>query len=347
MKQKYRITRKHYTLSLLFFGVLIVLFGCANDKSDASTLKKKIVRISHSQAVTHPQHLALLEFEKIIEEELGDKFDVEVYPNEILGSSTNAIELVQTGAIDFVVSSTANLETFDDIYEVFSMPYLFDGEESYYKTMNDEGLIDSIFNATDDAGFRGVTWYTAGTRNFYTNTRIETPEDLKGMRLRVIQSPTNVKMMQAFGAAATPMSFGEVYTAIQQGVIDGAENNELALTKNKHGEVAPYYIYNMHQIIPDVLIGNVRFLDSLTDEEQQIFANALEESNRVELELWDEAVEEAVKEAKEMGVEFIETDTKIWKEQVVGLQQEILDENERLVPIYDRIQEINKEVEGE
>lgn len=347
MKQKYRIKRKHYTLSLLFFGVLIVLFGCANDKSDASTLKKKIVRISHSQAVTHPQHLALLEFEKIIEEELGDKFDVEVYPNEILGSSTNAIELVQTGAIDFVVSSTANLETFDDIYEVFSMPYLFDGEESYYKTMNDEGLIDSIFNATDDAGFRGVTWYTAGTRNFYTNTRIETPEDLKGMRLRVIQSPTNVKMMQAFGAAATPMSFGEVYTAIQQGVIDGAENNELALTKNKHGEVAPYYIYNMHQIIPDVLIGNVRFLDSLTDEEQQIFANALEESNRVELELWDEAVEEAVKEAKEMGVEFIETDTKVWKEQVVGLQQEILDENERLVPIYDRIQEINKEVEGE
>ena len=140
--------------------------------------------------------------------------------------------------------------------------------------MNDTDYMNQIYESTDEAGFRVLTWYNAGTRNFYAKTPIHTPEDLKGMKIRVQQSPASVQMMEAFGAAASPMSFGEVYTAIQQGVIDGAENNELALTINKHGEVAKYFSYNKHQMVPDMLIGNLKFLNSLSDEERQVFEEA-------------------------------------------------------------------------
>ena len=151
-----------------------------------------------------------------------------------------------------------------------------------------------------------LTWYNAGTRSF-TQKPIQTPEDLKGLKIRVQQSPASVNMVKAFGAAASPMSFGEVYTAIQQGVIDGAENNELALTNNKHGEVAKYYSYNKHQMVPDMLIGNLKFLNGLSDEERDVFEQAALLSTEVEMTEWDKQVDEAKDIAEnEMGVEFID-----------------------------------------
>ena len=248
---------------------------------------KRIVRIALGQSESHPEYLGLAAFKEHVEKELGDKYEVQVFPNEILGAAQKAIELTQTGAIDFVVAGTANLETFAPVYEIFSMPYLFDSTEVYRRVMGDEVMMNGIYESTDKAGFRVLTWYNAGTRNFYAKKPVRTPEDLKGMKIRVQQSPASVKMMQAFGAAASPMSFGEVYTAIQQGVIDGAENNELALTNNKHGEVAKYFTYNMHQMVPDMLVGNLKFLESLTAEELKVFREAARISTEVELEEWD------------------------------------------------------------
>ena len=149
-------------------------------------------------------------------------------------------------------------------------------------------------------------------------------------------------MAKAFGAAASPMSFGEVYTAIQQGVIDGAENNELALTNNKHGEVAKYFSYNKHQMVPDMLIGNLKFLNSLSDEEREVFEEAARLSTEVELEEWDVQVEEAKKIAQDdMGVEFIDVDIQQFKDKVDGVQDEMLKENPDIQDLYDHIQEIN------
>ena len=109
---------------------------------------------------------------------------------------------------------------------------------------------------------------------YTTNKEINTPDDLKGLKIRVQTSETNVKMLEALGASATPMSFGEVYTGLQQGVIDGAENNELALINNKHGEVAKYYSYTMHLMQPDIVIMSTHLKNSLTDEEEEIFKNS-------------------------------------------------------------------------
>ncbi|MCB2290573.1 TRAP transporter substrate-binding protein [Clostridium sp. CS001] len=324
--------------STLAFG----LIGCSS-----VTKGKRIIRISHSQSSSHPDHLGLMAFEQYIESKLGDKYDVQIFPNELLGPSVKAIELVQTGAIDFAVASTGNLETFDKVYQIFSMPYLFDSVDSYHKVMGDKELITSIFKSTGIAGFEAVTWFEAGTRNFYATTPIRTPDDLKGKKIRVQQSPANVRMMQLFGAAAAPMSFGEVYTAIQSGVINGAENNELALTNNKHGEIAKFYTYNQHQMVPDLLIGNLKFLNGLSPEDRKIFDEAAIECTKVEREEWDSKTEEAKKQAEGMGVEFIQTDVELFKEKVLPLHKELLTKNEKLQPIYDKIQEINKQVKGE
>ncbi len=326
--------------------LILGLAGCASSGGGGTVGHKRIIRISHAQSESHPEHLGLLAFKEYVEENLGDKYEVQIFPNEILGAAQRAIELTQTGAIDFVVAGTANLETFADIYEIFSMPYLFDSVEAYHETMMDTDYMEQIYESTDEAGFRVMTWYNAGTRSFYAKTPIATPEDLKGKKIRVQQSPASVALMQAFGAAASPMSFGEVYTAIQQGVIDGAENNELALTNNKHGEVAKYYAYNNHQMVPDMLIANLKFLNGLSDEEREIFVEAARISTEVEMENWDDQVAEAKRVAEEdMGVEFTEVDIEAFKEKVLPLHEEMLKENPKIQEFYDHIQEINQNVE--
>ena len=304
---------------------------------------KRIIRVALSQSETHPEYTGMEKFKEVVEEKLGDKYEVQIYPNELLGGQTKAIELTQTGAIDFVVAGTPNLEIFADVYEVFSMPYLFTSEEAYFASMNDTDYMEKVYESTDDTGLRVMTWFNVGSRNFYAKKPINTPEDLKGLKMRVQQSPASVKMANAFGAAASPMSFGEVYTAIQQGVIDGAENNELALTENKHGEVAKYYSYTMHQIIPDVLIANLKFLNGLSDEEKEIFYDAAQQATDTEMEAWDTQVEQAKKIAQDdMGVEFIYPDINLFKDKVSNVQQEMLDANPDIQDLYDHIQMYNE-----
>lgn len=331
-------------LTALAFGIAVAvsLTGCGS-----LTGGKRIIRVSHAQSETHPEHLGLPAFKEYVEEKLGDKYEVQIFPNELLGSAQKAIELTQTGAIDFVVAGTANLETFADVYEIFSMPYLFDSEEVYKSVMQDTEYMENVYASTDEAGFRVVTWYNAGTRNFYGKSPIRTPEDLKGKKIRVQQSPASVEMIKTFGAAAAPMGFGEVYTAIQQGVIDGAENNELALTNNKHGEVAKYYSYNKHQMVPDMLVANLKFLNSLSPEDYQVFKEAAALSTEVEMEEWDKSIEEAKKIATdEMGVEFIDVDVEAFKEKVLPLHESMLQENEKIRDLYDHIQAANEKAKG-
>ncbi len=317
---------------------LTVLSGCGS-----SGTSKQIIRIGHNQSSEHPTHIALAAFEEYIEENLGDKYDVEVYPSELLGSQTDMVQLTQTGAIDFCVASNAILETFSKNYEIFNLPYLFSSPEAYHAVMDDSAITDQLFKSTAKAGFEAVTWIDAGTRNFYTVKKpIEKPEDLKGMKIRVQQSPTNVEMMRLLGGSATPMGFGDVYTALQSNIIDGAENNELALTNNGHGDVCKYYSYDMHQMVPDILIGNYNFLENLSDEERAIFEEGFKLVNKVEREEWTNAVEEAKQRAEnEQGVQFYYPDVQPFMDACKPLHETVLNNNPDIKPIYDAIQEYN------
>ena len=324
--------------------ISLTLVGCGRTKSD----DVRVMRVAHNQGESHPIHLALKEFENIVETNTNNKIDIQVYPNELLGGQREAIELTQTGAIDIAVGSISLLESFNKSYSVFNLPYLFDSKEHYHAVMNDDEIMNDIYESTRESGFVGLTWFDAGSRNMYTTDKpIMKPEDLKGKKIRVQQSQTNIRMMELLGGSATPMSFGEVYTAIQQGVIDGAENNELALTSNKHGEVAKYFSYNKHQMIPDLLIGNLSFLNGLSKEEREVFYKAAELSNKEECKQWDVQVKEAKKIAQEqMGVKFIDVDVLAFQKKVKGVQESILKDNAQAKPIYDHIQKVNKKYEG-
>ena len=325
--------------------VTAALSGCGAGGGD----KRQIIRIGHNQATDHPTNIALMAFEEYIEEKLGDKYNVEVYPSELLGSQTDMVQLTQTGAIDFCVASNSILETFSQNYTLFNLPYLFASAEAYHNSMDDPEIVEPIFESTKQAGFEAVTWIDAGTRNFYTvSTEIQTPADLKGLKIRVQQSPTNVEMMSLLGGSATPMGFGDVYTALQSKVIDGAENNEMALTSNGHGDVCKYYSYDMHQMIPDILIGNCAFLDELPEEEREIFEEGFQLVNSVEREEWVKAVEAAKDKAEnEQGVTFLYPDTKPFQEICEPMHADMLKRYPDLTPIYDRIQEYNAEFPSE
>lgn len=318
-------------------AVALMLGGCGS--SDG----KKTIRIGHNQSENHPSHIALAAFQEYINENLGDKYVVEVYPSELIGSQTDMVQLTQTGAIEFCIASNAILETFSKNYEIFNLPYLFSSTEAYHAVMDDPEVTDPIFNATKDAGFRAVTWLDAGTRNFYTvDTPIKSVADLKGLKIRVQQSPTNIEMMRLLGGSATPMGFGEVYTSLQSNIIDGAENNEMALKDNGHGDICKHYSYDMHQMVPDILIGNYAFLEELSDEEAVIFEEGFKLVNQVQREEWKKAVEEAKTYAKEVqNVNFYYPDVTEFQEACVPLHESVLKNNTAIQPIYDKIQEYN------
>ena len=294
------------------FCAAIFLTGCAGTEND-----KRIVRIGHNQSTNHP--------------------------SELLGSQTEMVQLTQTGAIDFCIASNAILETFNKNYSIFNLPYLFSSAEAYHGAMDDPEVTDSIFLATKEAGFTAVTWLDAGTRNFYTvNKPIYEPEDLKGLKIRVQQSPTNIAMMTALGGSAAPMGFGEVYTALQSNVIDGAENNEMALTDNGHGNVCKYYSYDMHQMVPDILIGNLAFIEELSEEERTVFEEGFDLVNAVQQKEWKKAVENAKEKAvNEQGVTFIYPDTAPFQEACMPIHNSVIEGNEVLERIYARIQDYN------
>lgn len=338
MKKKLR------TAALALAGALALtaLSGCSGGASASGV---QIIRIGHNQSTNHPTHTGLLAFEEYIEGELGDKYDIQIFPSELLGSQNEMVQLTQTGAITFCVASNSLLETFSDNYTLFNLPYLFASPEAYHASMDDPNIVGPIFESTMQAGFEAVTWLDAGTRNFYTiNTPIETPEDLRGLKIRVQQSPTNVRMMELLGGSATPMGFGDVYTALQSQMLDGAENNELALTDNGHGDICKYYSYTMHQMIPDILIGNLDFMEGLSEEERAIFDEGFQILNQTQRDAWETAVEEAKAKAEnEQGVNFSYPDIAPFQEAVAPMHQEMLEDYPDLAPIYELIQEHNAE----
>lgn len=310
-------------ISITFVCALIlsVFSGCSTTaKSEDQTIT---MRLAHNQSETHPVHKSLVEFASLVEKKTNGTVKIKLYPNGQLGSEREVIELTQTGAVDFAKVSASALESFSPVYSLFSLPYLFDSRDQFYKVMN-SSIAQDIYKTTTDVGFRGLTFYDAGTRNFYTkNKAIMKPEDLKGLKIRVQPSATSIKMIELMGGSPTPMSFGEVYTALQQGVIDGTENNETALTDNNHGQVAKQYSYSEHAIVPDILIMNNKKWEKLSKEQKQAITEAAKESTAFHKVVWEKAIDKATKEAKtKMNVTFNKPDKEPFKKTVEPLHKE-------------------------
>ncbi|WP_175638531.1 TRAP transporter substrate-binding protein [Metabacillus schmidteae] len=320
---------------------LLAACGSNGDGGNAEGGSEKAVslRLAHNQAEDHPIHTSLSEFKSLTEENSDGNVKIEIFPNGQLGQERDVIELVKSGTLDMAKVSASALEAFDPSYAIFSLPYIFQSREHYHNVMDNSEAVQEIFQGTKDQGFVAIGWYDGGQRSIYTaDKEVATPADMKGLKIRVQESPTSISMIEAMGGAPTPMSFGEVYTSLQQGVIDGAENNETALTNNKHGEVAKAYTYTEHQYVPDVLIVSTNMWDKLSEDQQKAIQDAAKASSESHKDVWQKAVEDSIKASEEMGVTFYKIDKKAFIDAAAPLHEAYKAENETNAKYFDDFQ---------
>lgn len=304
---------------------LVGMLAIASPQNNMHAKEKTTeIKLAHNQPTEHPVHKSLKIFKERLEKKSQGKIKVSIYPNGQLGSEREAIEMTQTNAIQMTKVSASALESFSPSYSLFSMPYLFESQENFRHVMKKPKVQDAFFNSTGDKGFLGITFYDAGVRNIYTkNKEIKDNSDLKGVKIRVQPSKTSVDLIKSLGGTPTPMDYGEVYTAMQSGVIDAAENNETSLTTNSHGEVAKNYYYTEHAIVPDILIMNKETFDGLTKQQQKWLKDAAAYSTEKHEVIWDKEVKKAKKTAKEkLGVEFHKVDKSSFKKASESLREE-------------------------
>lgn len=334
---------KKIIASMMF---MILLFsGCTQAGQDDTY----VITFSHGAPTGSGPAEELEKLPSIIEENTNGAYSMEVYGGGTLGAESDNIEAVEAGALDMAKVGGSTLEGFDDLYGVFGLPFLFDDEDHLYRTMNDTDIIEKLNEETYDKGFIMVGWYPSGARNFYTatDTPILSPEDLEGQNIRVMSSPTSVEMVSLLGGSPTAMSSNETYTALQQGVIDGAENNELALTANSHKDVIKSYSYTEHQMIPDIFIMSTDFYESLSEEDYQAIVDAISESNENFRVINQGLLADSRAEAEAVGVEFYDDiDKEPFKEKVAPMHEDFIARGDEYAELYDLVESVS-ESEGE
>ena len=283
----------------LLFILSVLLTSCT------SLQKDKVLKLAHGLDPSHPVHRGMEFMAEKLEEKSGGKLTMHIYPSQQLGSERQCVELLQIGSLAMTKVSSAVMEGFAPQYRVLSLPYIFKDREHYYRVLDGE-IGDEILASGTEYWLRGLTFYDAGSRSFYTKDRpIMKPEDLAGLKIRVMKSPTAVNMIRAMGGSPTPISWGELYTALQGGVVDGAENNPPSFYLSHHYEVCKYYCINEHTSVPDVLLISTIIWEQLSEEEKQWLQEAARESAVYQRVLWAESEKESLEAVAKAGVEIL------------------------------------------
>jgi len=299
----------------------------------------KELKLAHGLPTDHPVHEAMMFMAKRAGELSGGKLMIEVYPAEQLGSEQQCVELVQIGSLAITKVSAAVMESFTDDYKVFGLPYIFRSKEHTFRVLEGE-IGKDLLLSTENKWIRGLCYYDAGSRSFYAKSKpINHPDDLDGMKIRVMRSITAVEMIRALGGSATPISWGELYTALQSGVVDGAENNPPSLYTSRHYEVCKYYSLDEHTTIPDVLVISKKIWDKLSPQEKDWIQQAADESAELEKKLWAESEKESLEEVQKAGVKINYPDKEPFIEKVQPLL-ETYHSNEVIYSYIKRIQAI-------
>ncbi len=322
-------------------ALLGILTGCGSEKVKESqnknnTIKKEVLKVAFNQSDKHPQYKALQKFSDELEKQTNGQYKLEISPNELLGDQRAATELVQNGVIQMAVVGNPVVESFNKDFAVIGLPYLYDNIEHQKKVFTSD-VLNPLFVSVKDNGFEVLGAFTAGGRCLYTNKPMTKPEDLKGYKFRVMQSDTMKKMIDYMGGIGTPMAQGEVYTAIQQGVIEGGENNEVTYADLKHYEVAPYFSYTNHLMVPDLIIINEKFYNEMSSENKEKFDKLIKETIEEEFKVWNENVEKAKKLAIDNGATFVDIDIRPFQERIKPLQEEVAKRNEMTQKIYNDV----------
>jgi len=326
--------------TLAITGATVLLLGACSggDSGDGGSVSTTTLRVAFNQNATHPQAIAITDFSEKLMEATDGAYALELFPDEQLGSQAETLELVQTGAIDLAIIAGPLMEAFNADFAVLNLPYVYDSADHQMTVLNDPDVTADLYDSLSESEQLSVVGaYHGGIRNVYsTEGAIEEPADLAGQKIRVIASDTNVEMMRLMGGVGTPLAQGEVYTAIQSGVLDGGENNELIFADLAHSEIAPFYSYTKHLMIPDYLVANAGVLAAFSDEDRATFEELFADSIALELEQFDGKVIEAKEKAEAAGAEFNEVDIDAFREAVAPLLSEKVN-NDVTQAIFDKI----------
>ena len=307
--------KKLAAIAAAFALTAAALTGCAQngaaDSASATAENPLVLTLAHGLSETHTVHIAMTEFAEQVEEKTDGRIKVQIFPNGQLGSENENMEQLMAGVLAMTKVSAPGLATYNESYHTFGLPYIFDDTEDFYHIMDSDEMQDFFLSSADDG--------------FVTKDRaIRTPADLKGLKIRVQDMKSQTDMLEALGGIPVAMSYGDVYTSLQTGIIDGTENNETALTTGKHGEICKVYSTDQHAMIPDVMVMSAKVWETISPEDQQIILEAAHASTESHKIAWDAAIEEAIEEASTtMNVEFVnDVDKEAFREATSGMVDE-------------------------
>jgi tripartite ATP-independent transporter DctP family solute receptor len=302
-------------LLVTLVSLVLSISGCSK-KSDVT-----VIKMGHALDTEHPVHKAMIFMADKLNEKSGGKVILEVYPGEQLGSEREMIEQVQRGLLDMTKVSTSPLESFIPSMSVFSVPYLFRDSEHLWKVL--EGPTGKkLLQAGEEKGLKGLCYYDAGSRSFYTKEKpIMTPADLKGMKIRVQESKTSMQMIRELGASPTPIAWGELYTSLQQGVVDGAENNPPSFYRSSHFEVCKHYSLDEHTMVPDIVLMSLKSWNKLPTDVQKLVQEVADESVQFQRKLWKEDTEKAIETVQTQGVKIYHPDKTAFRQKVKQMHE--------------------------
>lgn len=316
---------------LIVLGLLCVgLSGC-EQLAGGRTLK-----LAHGLNVDHPVHLGMVYMADRLAEKSSGQLRIEIYPSNQLGNERQCLELLQIGSLAMTKVSASVMENFAPKIQVMGLPYIFRDRDHGYAVL-DGPIGQELLAEGEQFWLKGLAYFDAGYRSFYTKDRpVKTPADLDGLKIRVQESAVAMELVRSLGAAPTPISWGELYTALQQGVVDGAENNPPSFYTSRHYEICKYYSLNEHTSVPDLLvIGKVAW-EGLTPQEQQWLTEAAYEATVEQRTLWQAAEQEALTAVQEAGVEIIRPDKTTFFKKTQAMLEAYQDQPE----LYDLIQRI-------
>ena len=339
-----KITRRQFVQAMAVAGASALLTACGGSSgstagsgaASAAAGGSFNLKLGHNLAEDHAVHIQLTSFAEQVKEKTGGSINIQIIPNGTLGSEADMISQIQAGALDMAKVSASTLGNFSEKYNAFSVPYVFNDQAHYYSYMDSDSA-KAVFESTDDQGFRGLTWLDSGARSFYTKaTAIRTPADLKGLKIRTMDSQMAIDMMKYFGGSATVMGYSDIYTGMQQGVIDGAENNVTAL--RDHGDVTQYYCFDEHTRIPDMVVISAKVWHEMSEHQQNIVRECAHNASEEYKGRWAEFETQVLAAAEEKGVQFIrDVDKAAFQEAVAPIYEQLKTEQPDTYEIVQRI----------
>jgi tripartite ATP-independent transporter DctP family solute receptor len=288
--------RKVLAIMLAFLAATFVVTSSPSKVSAAPI----VMRLAETHPQDYPTTKGDYEFARLVKERSNGRIVIEVFHSKQLGEEAAVIEQVQLGAIDMTRVSISAVSSFVRDLDAFQLPYLYRDAAHMWKVL-DGPIGQEILKKHEAYNFVGVGWFESGSRNFYTKKQVKTVGDLKGMKIRVQQAPLMVGMVQALGAVATPLPYGEVYSALQTGVVDGAENNWPSYLTTSHFEVAKYWISDEHTRVPEITVGSKKIFDKLSKKDRDLILKAMKDAQPYQFKLWVDFEKVAEKTVREKG----------------------------------------------